>query len=81
MLEELQTGNVVVGTRQTIKMIKSDNVSLVYLSKDADQHIIDEVESACKNHKIEVHYVNSMVELGNACGIKRKTATAAILKG
>lgn len=71
---------VLVGTRQTVKAVKAEKAKSVYLAKDADAHIRKEVETACKNHGVEVIYVNSMTELGAACGIERKTAAAALLK-
>ncbi|SHF24328.1 ribosomal L7Ae/L30e/S12e/Gadd45 family protein [Alkalibacter saccharofermentans] len=80
MLDELKAGIVVVGTRQTVKTVKANEARLVYLAKDADGHITDEVESACKNNNVEIIYVDSMEDLGQACGIERKTAAAALLK-
>lgn len=80
MLEDLKAGQVLVGTRQTVKAVRAGQAKRVYLSMDADEHIRSEVESACKTHEVEVLYVNSMSELGSACGIERKTAAAVILK-
>lgn len=80
MLEEIKAGQVLVGTRQTVKAVKADQVQKVYLAQDADSHLQNEVKTACKNHEVEIIYVNSMSDLGAACGIDRKTATAALLK-
>ena len=80
MLDDLKTGKFVVGTRQTVKMVKANEARLVYLAKDADAHIADEVENACNNHNVKLIYVDSMDDLGHACGIERMTASAALLK-
>lgn len=80
MLDLIKVGNVVIGTKQTLKTIKEKNARLVYLARDVDEHISDDVESACKEYNVEIFYVDSMEELGKACGISRKTASAALTK-
>lgn len=79
MLDQIKVGNKVVGTKQTLKVVKSGNAKRVYIAKDVDKHIFDEIESICIENNIEIKYVDSMEELGRACGINRKTATAAII--
>lgn len=80
MLEECKAGLVLVGTRQTVKAVKADQAKQVYLCLDADDHIRKEVEAVCTSHGVNIIYVNSMSELGTACGIERKTAAAVLLK-
>ncbi|NTW72141.1 MAG: 50S ribosomal protein L7ae-like protein [Eubacteriaceae bacterium] len=80
MLDLIKVGNVVIGTKQTLKTIKEKNAKLVYLARDVDKHISDDVESASKEYNVEIFYVDSMEELGKACGISRKTASAALTK-
>ncbi|MFZ7134697.1 MAG: ribosomal L7Ae/L30e/S12e/Gadd45 family protein [Eubacteriales bacterium] len=80
MLDQIKASKNVVGTKQTLKMIKGDNTKVVFLANDADKHIIDNIEEFCKEKNIQIIYVNHMDDLGKACGINRKTATAAILK-
>lgn len=80
MLDQLRVSKHVVGTKQTLKMIKGGRAESVYLAKDVDRHIYNEIESTCKEYSVGIVYVENMEELGKACGINRKTATAAILK-
>ncbi|QSX07495.1 ribosomal L7Ae/L30e/S12e/Gadd45 family protein [Alkalibacter rhizosphaerae] len=80
MLEDLKASQVLVGTRQTMKAVRADQAERVYLALDADAPIKKEVEMLCENHGVEITFVNSMSELGTACGIERKTAAAVLLK-
>lgn len=80
MLDQIKVSKNVIGTKQTLKMVKSGKAKTVYLAHDVDHHIFVEVENSCKKNKVQIVYVDSMIELGKACGINRKTASAALLK-
>lgn len=69
-----------VGAKQTQKLIESGRVKVVYVAKDAEERVISSLLHICKKNGIEVVYVDSMKELGRACGIKVGAATAAISK-
>lgn len=73
-------GSKVVGLKQTLRAISNKEVSTVYLANNADDYIRVEVEKACSDNSIELVSVETMKELGNACGIDREASTAAILK-
>lgn len=79
MLDQIKVGTNVVGTKQTLKMVKNGKAKIVYLAHDVDHHIFVEVENLCKERNVPLFYVENMELLGKACGIHRKTATAAIL--
>ncbi|MPW25033.1 50S ribosomal protein L7ae-like protein [Alkalibaculum sp. M08DMB] len=79
MLDQIRVVRNVVGTKQTLKMVKSGKAKIVYLANDVDHHIVVEVEKLCKQNEVPLVYVDNMDELGKACGIHRKTATAAIV--
>lgn len=79
MLDQIRFGKNVVGTKQTLKMVKSGNAKIVYLAHDVDEHIFLEVENLCKQENVPLFYVENMEILGKACGIHRKTATAAVI--
>ncbi|HHT50232.1 MAG TPA: 50S ribosomal protein L7ae-like protein [Eubacteriaceae bacterium] len=71
--------NKVVGIKQTRKAIKEGRAEVVYLAKDVDQHLFREIKKLCEDHHIEIYYAETMKELGKACSIDTKAATAAIL--
>lgn len=80
MLSELKQGRSVVGLKQLKKALKDQTVKKVFLSRDADPRLTAPVEVQCGEEGIEVVWVNTMAELGEACGIEVGSAAAAILK-
>lgn len=70
----------VVGTKQTQKAIEHDQTQVVYVAKDAEERIISPIVRLCAAKNLELVMVESMSELGKACGIKVGAATAAALR-
>lgn len=71
--------NKVVGAKQTIKMIKDNKASIVYLAKDAEAKVIKPIEGLCIQNNVKYIYIESMKELGQMCGIDVGAATAALI--
>lgn len=69
-----------VGLKQTMKAIKAGNAEVVFLAGDVDNHIAVKIKDQCSKSNVRLEMVDSMKELGNACGIRIGAATAAILK-
>lgn len=69
-----------VGTNQTAKAISRGRAQVVYIAKDADRRVVDGVAAAAKDANLEIVEVESMREIGRACGIGVGAAVAAILK-
>lgn len=67
-----------VGLKQTVKAIKNGTAKKVYLAEDADDFIKQSVLDVCRDKNIQIIYVNSMKEFGDACGIDIGASTAAI---
>lgn len=72
--------NLLIGTKQTKKAIIQENVEEVFVAEDADQHLIQPIIDLCQEHGIKVNFVDSMKQLGKACGIQVGAAAAAIQK-
>jgi len=70
----------VVGTKQTLKSIEKGKVEKVYVAKDAEAHVVKDLLEKCQAIGIEVAYVDTMAELGKACGIDVGAASAAIIE-
>ncbi len=68
----------VVGTKQTLKALEKGEATAVFIARDAEDKVVRPVLLLCEANKIEKHYIDSMVQLGKACGIKVKAAVAAI---
>ncbi|SHH76485.1 LSU ribosomal protein L7AE [Caloranaerobacter azorensis DSM 13643] len=80
MLSMLKDAKKVVGTKQAKRAVINDKAKIVFVAKDADRHVVDDLIKMCEEKSIEIVYVDSMKELGSACGIELKAASAAILK-
>jgi large subunit ribosomal protein L7A len=68
-----------IGTKQTMKAVEKNVAALVYVAKDAEPHVINPLINLCKEKGVEVITVDSMLELGKACGIEVGSASAAII--
>ncbi|KAJ49844.1 large subunit ribosomal protein L7A [Clostridium tetanomorphum] len=78
MIDRLN-GKKVVGFKQSLKVIKNGSGSTVYIAKDADKKIFDQLKSAAEENSLEIVYIETMKELGKLCGIDVGAATAVIL--
>lgn len=72
--------NKVIGKKQTMRLLLEDEVKTVYIARDADSSVTNEVIELCKNKGVEIVYIDKMRELGDICGIEVNAATAAVLK-
>jgi len=71
---------VVIGKKQTLRALSKNEVSIVYVSEDADTFVTKPIIEVCTNQNIEIIYFDNMRELGKACGIDVNAAAAAVLK-
>ena len=80
MLEKLKNGSKVVGTRRLVRAIQAGEISEAYIANDADLFIVRQVKQACTENGVRMIEVNTMKELGQACGVEVKTASAGLKK-
>ena len=80
MLEELKTGPIVVGLKQLRKALKDGSVRKVFLARNAEPRLIEPIEAQCERESIPCVWVETMSELGAACGIDVGAAAAAVLR-
>lgn len=80
MIPKLQKGRKLVGTKQALKAVANDEVEAIFIAEDADTKVIQDLIRLCDEKNVEIYYVNSMKELGKACGIDVRAASAALLK-
>lgn len=76
----LQDARIKIGTKQTMRMVELGQAEEVYVAQDAEQHLITRIVQLCNKHSVKVTYVETMKELGRACGIEVGSAMAVILK-
>lgn len=70
----------VVGMRQTAKIVENGAALAVYIAKDAEEKVTLPVIRSCKEKGVPVYYVDTMAELGKACGIKVGASMCAIIE-
>lgn len=63
--------------KQVLKAVKEGKVNMVYIGKDAEKHIVEDLQKMCKQKGIKITYIDTMKELGKMAGIEVKAATAA----
>lgn len=80
MLTKLKNSPRVVGTRRLVRAIQAGEIAEAYVARDADLFIVRQVRDACNAAGVRMVEVDSMKQLGEACGVDVKTASAGIKK-
>lgn len=76
----MQANTFIVGTKQTVKALKSGTVKEVVIAEDADVIVTQKVVQTANEHNIPVAKVDSMKKLGKACGIEVGASAVAIIQ-
>ncbi|MBE7011876.1 MAG: 50S ribosomal protein L7ae-like protein [Ruminococcaceae bacterium] len=79
-MERLQNKNRVAGIKQVKKAILAQKAEAVFIAKDCDLYIIEEMENLCSENEVFVVYAETMKELAKACRVEVPTAVAATVK-
>lgn len=75
----LQAKSIFVGTKQTVRAIKTGNIDEVIIATDADPRLTLQVVNIAEENDIPITYVDSKKKLGKACGINVGSAVVAII--
>lgn len=75
----LQAKKISVGTKQTVKAIKSGQAKEVIVAEDVDAKVISEVIKTAEEYNVPLTYVDSKKSLGRACRIEVSASTVAII--
>lgn len=73
------TEEKVVGIKQTIKALKNNLGSKLYIAKDADVKLLEPILELAEGRSLEIIQVDTMKELGVLCGIDVSAATALVI--
>ena len=76
---DLGTGKRVVGIKQTKQALSDGVVRSVLIAQDAEERIVAPLVELCERSSVAVTYVDSMKELGSACGIDVGAAVVALI--
>lgn len=74
-----QAGKLSIGTKQAIKTVEAGLAEEVFIAKDADPRITSKMVNLCRKMSVQLTYVDSMKQLGKACGIEVGAAIAAVV--
>ena len=81
LYEELRNAeNVLIETKQTMRALRDDLVSIIYLADDADREVVEDIFRSIGEKDVHLVYVPSKQELGRECGIEVPCACAAVLR-
>jgi large subunit ribosomal protein L7A len=75
----LQAKKIIIGTKQTVKALKSGKVNELVVAEDADPLITESVIQVALEMKVPIVQVASMKKLGKTCGIDVGAAAVAII--
>ena len=80
MIAKLSSDNQVVGAKQVKRALNTLDVELVYIAKDAEKKVTEEIIEFCNEKQIPIFLVETMKILGNASGININAAVAALIR-
>lgn len=73
-----QASETIIGTKQTVKALKSGIVQEVIVAKDADDRMTEQIILLAKEKGVPIGFADSRLRLGKACGIHVGAAVVAI---
>lgn len=80
MLENLKKSKKTIGMKQSLKAVETGAARMVFVARDADEKVTGNLVRICEQASVEVHYIDTMKQLGKACGIDVGAAAVALLK-
>ena len=70
----------IVGAKRLLRALDAGQVSMAFVAKDADKFLTKPIEDRCLDRNIPCREVETMSELGKACGIDVGTAAAGVTR-
>ncbi len=78
-LKDLKGRNITVGVKQTCKAVEKGKAKKVFIARDAEGRVTAGLQELCRSKGVEIVYVDTMKQLGKACGIEVGASAACIL--
>lgn len=69
---------IIIGTKQTVRAMKSNTVTEVFVATDADEIVTKQVVQLAEELGIPCTHMDSKKDLGTACGIDVSASTVGI---
>ncbi len=80
MVCEFAAAKHVVGVKQSRRAVSDGIATKAFAARDADPQIVNAFATLCQKNGVELVEVETMEELGAACGINVGAAVAALIK-
>jgi large subunit ribosomal protein L7A len=80
LLDDLKHCKKTVGVKQSTKALENGVVASAFIAKDCEQRVVKGIIELCEKLSVPIEYVDSMKQLGKACGIEVDASVACILK-
>ncbi len=71
---------LIIGVKQTTKVLTGGHAKVIFIAKDAEQHVVRRIIQLATEQGVEIIFVETMKALGRACNIDVGAATAVIEK-
>ena len=78
--KSIKTGEVIFGSKRSIKLAKSKNIKLLIIAKNCPEKIVNLIKNIYSDEKIIYKYNGTSKELGTICGKPFTIAVMAIIK-
>ena len=79
-LDTLKTAKKTIGVKQVTKALEKDLVLAIYVARDAEQRLVEPLQTLCSQKNVDLDHSSTMAELGKACSIEVGAAAVALLK-
>ena len=73
-----QASQIIIGTKQTVKALKSGIVQEIIVAKDADDRMTEQIIQLALEKGVRIEVADSRLKLGKAYGINVGAAAVAI---
>lgn len=80
MLDDLKHYKKAVGVKQSTKAVENGTAASIIIARDCEQRVVRGLVELCGQNSVPITYVDTMKQLGKACGIEVEAAVACILK-
>ncbi len=78
--DKISSDHIVVGFRQSKRLLEECAVQKAIVARDADQHIMTPLLDLCRQQNVDVVYVDTKRELGKFCRLDVDAAVAVVTK-
>lgn len=75
-----ETGKIVYGYKEVLKVLKKSQVHAVFLAKNSREDVFNKILTQCQQKGIRVIYVNTSLDMGQVIGKPFLVSAVAVLE-